>query len=180
MGASENLLVVVLDEHPDPGAVREAVEGHDRAHVRLVAPAHVGPLHWYTTAEDEDRAAAEAEARAEGAVAARAPGVVDVDPSAGEADPVLAVQDALSEFEADRIVVVGEGDEALDASLRRFSIPVERVAAPLPGGGPGELGRSIMSGRSDATPYVVFGGAMLVLGAVVAALLALAALILWL
>jgi len=42
VAASENLLVVVLGEHPDPHAVREAVGGHDRAHVRLVAPAHYG------------------------------------------------------------------------------------------------------------------------------------------
>jgi hypothetical protein len=179
VAASENLLVVVLDEHPDPHAVRDAVEGHDRAHVRLVAPAHVGPLHWYTTDEDDDRAAAETHAQVEGAAASRAPGVVDVDASGGEADPVLAVQDALSEFDADRIVVVGKEDEALDASLRRFSLPVERLAAPVSGGAPNELGRAIMSGRSEATPYAVFGGAMFVLATVVALLLLLAALILW-
>jgi len=179
VAASENLLVVVLGEHPDPHAVREAVRGHDRAHVRLVAPAHVGPLHWYTTDEDDDRATAETRAHVDGAAAARAPGVVAVGASAGEADPVLAVQDALSEFHADRIVVVGKEDEALDASLRRFEIPVERLSDPIPGGGPNELGRAIMSGRSEGTPYAVFGGAMLVLATVVALLLLLAALILW-
>jgi hypothetical protein len=36
-----------------------------------------------------------------------------------------------------------------------------------------------MSGRSEATPYAVFGGAMFVLATVVALLLLLAALILW-
>ena len=41
---------------------------------------------------------------------------------------MLAVQDALSEFAADRIVVLGEEDAALDASLRRFAIPVERLS----------------------------------------------------
>jgi hypothetical protein len=36
-----------------------------------------------------------------------------------------------------------------------------------------------MSGRSDATPYVAIGGAMVVLGVVLAGLLLLAALVLW-
>ena len=65
MAAGENVLVVVLDQHPDPDAVRAAVAGPDRIRVRFVAPAHVGPLHWATTDEDEDRAQAEAQARAE-------------------------------------------------------------------------------------------------------------------
>lgn len=132
VAAGENVLVVVLDQHPDPDAVRAAVAGPDRIRVRLVAPAHVGPLHWATTDEDEDRAQAEAQARAEGATltGAQCPGGRAL---AGEADPVLAVQDALSEFAADRIVVLGEEDAALDASLRRFAIPVERLSEPTPG-----------------------------------------------
>ena len=67
VAAGENVLVVVLDQHPDPDAVRAAVAGPDRIRVRFVAPAHVGPLHWATTDEDEDRAQAEAQARAESA-----------------------------------------------------------------------------------------------------------------
>ena len=65
VAAGENVLVVVLDQHPDPDAVRTAVAVPDRIRVRFVAPAHVGPLHWATTDEDEDRAQAEAQARAE-------------------------------------------------------------------------------------------------------------------
>jgi hypothetical protein len=177
---TENVLVVVLHEQPDLRAVRGALSRGGEARVRLVAPAHVGPLHWYATDEDKERADAEARARVEGAAIARVPEVESVETRAGDADPVLAVADALSEFPADRIVVVGEEDVALDASLRRFAIPVERLAEPVAGGGLHETGRAIMSGRSGATPYVVFGGAMVVLGTVVALLLLLAALILWL
>ena len=36
-----------------------------------------------------------------------------------------------------------------------------------------------MSGRSNATPYAVFGGVMLVLGIVLALLFLIAALVLW-
>ena len=174
--AAEKILVVVLDEHPDLTAVRGALRGAKETTVRLVAPAHSGPLEWYAT--DEDEAHADAEARAvqtERAVAT----VADAEATAGERDPVLAVEDALNDFPADRILVVGEGDAALDASLRRFAIPVEHLGETSPGGELHETGRAIMSGRSGATPYAIFGGAILVLGSVVALLLLLAALILW-
>ena len=172
----ENVLVLVLDEHPDLAAVRRALTGARGTSVRLVAPTHSGGLHWYAT--DEDEAHAEAEARA--AVAGRevAP-VAEVEGAAGERDPVLAVEDALSDFRADRILVVGDEDAAMDASLHRFGLPIEHLGETTPGGGLQETGRAIMSGRSSATPYAVFGGAMLVLATVVALLLLLAALVLW-
>ena len=177
--AAENVLVVVLDEQPDLAAVRAALARGTGTQVRLVAPAHVGPLHWYATDEDEAHAEAEARAAVDGTAVADASAVDSVDASAGEADPVLAIEDALSGFAADRILVVGEKDAALDASLKRFAIPVEHLGRTDPGGGLQETGRAIMSGRSGGTPYAVFGGAMLVLATVVALLLILAALILW-
>jgi hypothetical protein len=176
---AEHILVVVLDELPDLRAVRGTLAGGTNTRVRLLAPAHVRPLHWYATDEDEDRAAAEARAAVEGAAVGRAPNVESVEASAGEADPVLAVEDALSDFPADRILVVGEDDAALDASLCRFAIPVDHLGETSPGGGLNETGRAIMSGRSGGTPYAVFGGAIVVLATVVALLLTLATLILW-
>jgi hypothetical protein len=172
--AAENVLVVLLDEEPDLTAVRGALGGARSASVRLVAPAHSGPLEWYAT--DEDEAHADADARAADAERAIVP---LAEGAAGERDPVVAVEDVLSEFRADRILVVGETDEAMDESLHRFGVPVEHLGAPRRGGGFKETGRAIMSGRSRATPYAVLGGAMLVLGTVVALLLLLAALILW-
>src|SRR5262245_35709 len=45
-----------------------------------------------------------------------------------ELDPVLAVQDALEEFAADEIVVVGaERNGAMESALRRFGLPVTRL-----------------------------------------------------
>ena len=171
----ENVLVLMLDEHPDLGALRDALGGDPGTRVHLVAPTHSGPLHWYATDEDEERAEAEAvAAEAERAIAP----VVDVEAGAGERDPVLAVEDALSDFPADRIVVVGDEDAALDASLRLFAVPVEHLGETSPGGRLHETGRALMSGRSGGTPYAVLGGAVLVLGLVVALLLVLAALIL--
>ncbi len=176
---SEHVLVLVLDEDPDLAAVRDALAAGRETKVRLVAPAHVGALHWYTTDEDEEHA--EADARAAEGERAIAP-VADVEASGGEADPVLAVEDALDEFRADRILVVGDEDTALHESLQRFEIPVERFGGPpqaAPAGELRETGRAIMSGRSNATPYAVFGGVMLALGAVVALGFLIAALVLW-
>lgn len=172
----ENVLVLLLDEDPDLTVVRGALRGAQDTSVRLVAPTHSGALHWYATNEEE--AHAEAEARAADAERAIAP-VADAEGAAGERDPVLAVEDALSEFQADRILVVGEEDAAMDASLHGFGLPVEHLGETTPGGGFRETGRAIMSGRSGGTPYAVFAGAMLVLGTIVALLLLLAALILW-
>jgi len=172
----ENVLVLLLDEDPDLAVVRGALRGAQDTRVRLVAPTRSGALHWYAT--DEDEAHAEAGKRAADAERAIAP-VSDVEAAAGERDPVLAVQDALNEFHADRILVVGDEDAAMDSSLHRFGLPVEHLGETTPGGGFREAGRAIMSGRSGGTPYAVFGGAMLVLATVVALLLLLAALILW-
>ncbi len=176
---SENVLVLMLDEDPDLPAVRDALAARRETTVRLVAPAHVGALHWFTTDEGEDHA--DAAERAEAGKRALAP-VADVEASGGEADPVLAVEDALNEFRADRIVVVGDEDAALHQSLQRFEIPVERLGGQpqaAPAGELRETGRAIMSGRSDATPYAVFGGVMLALGAMVALGFLIAALVLW-
>ena len=172
----ENVLVLVLDEQHELAAVRRELTGARGTSVRLVAPTHSGGLHWYAT--DEDEAHAEAEARAAVAEREIAP-VAEVEGAAGERDPVLAVEDALSDFRADRILVVGDEDAAMDASLHRFGLPIEHLGETTPGGGLQETGRAIMSGRSSATPYAVFGGAMLVLATVVVLLLLLAALILW-
>ena len=56
--------------------------------------------------------------------------------------------------------------------------PVEDFGETAVGGGLHE-GPRILSGRIGATPYAVFGGAMVVLGTIVALLLLLAAFIVW-
>jgi hypothetical protein len=173
----EKVLVLVVGEDPDLGPVDRALDGADRASVRLVAPAHVGPLEWYGS--DEDAAREKARERAEADLRAlRSEG----EAQASGPDPVLAVEDALSDFPADRILVAGPADAALGDALRRFDLPVELLEPPPPATTREELresGRAVMSGRSDATPYVAIGGAMVVLGVVLAGLLLLAALVLW-
>lgn len=82
---------------------------------------------------------------------------------AGELDPVLAVEDALNESRADRMVVLGDADPALERT--------DGSATPR------EAGRAIMSGRSRLTPYAMIVGAALFLLAVAVVVYVLAAII---
>jgi hypothetical protein len=163
------VLALVLGERGHSTALSRYVDDGDFAEVRVVAPAQVDFLHWYAT--DEDEASADAARRAESVGSDVAPLVAEAGAEAGDADPVQAVEDALASFSADEIVVVGErGDEALETSLGRFGLPVRRLgiaSEDRPHGRARELGRGVMSGRSAATPYAVFVGVMLFLGAVV-------------
>jgi len=181
---SRHLLIILLDG-ASRAEIHAAVDPQGDGHLTIyvVAPAHVGPLEWLAT--DEGRAQREAGARvleAEWLLADAG----EVSGDAGEADPVLAVEDALRLFPADEIAVVGRGDldASLLTSLRSFGLPVTWTGLAL---GPATLRsrergivRTLVSGRSMATPFVAFVGSNLgfLLLAVVASLLA--ALVVWL
>jgi hypothetical protein len=177
-------LLVVLFEDASPAELRKAIaeRGDGPPHVRVVAPARAGLLEWLAT--DEDRARAEAEVRAlesEWLLADEA----EIEGDAGDVDPVLAVEDALRNFDADEILLVGGAAEngGLEASLRRFGIPVTRLDQPVSVRSRSrvrEFARGIRSGRSKATPFVLFASVNLTL-LVLAALIALLVFaILWL
>jgi hypothetical protein len=178
------LLLVLLD-----GASRTELEAAIGPYddvpltIHVVVPAHVGPLEWLAT--DETRARSEAGARvleAEWLLADAG----QVGGETGEADPVLAVEDALRRFPADEIVAVGRGDldEPLLQALRSFGIPVTWTGLSLRDAGVRARERaairSLTSGRSMATPFVAFIAANLgfLLLAAVASLVAV--LIVWL
>jgi hypothetical protein len=152
---SRNLLVVVLEPVPDEAIHRAIEKRKDDADVNVlvVAPAmHVGPLQWLTGAEDEARA--EAEELAE--QTARAVDA-EVETEVGDRDPLLAVEDALSEFSADEIVLTGAADDETEVALRRFGIPVERVDGTGAVGTESEtLPREVTRGWSARAPFIVF------------------------
>lgn len=181
--ASRNLLVVVFEDATRP-ELREAIaeRGDGPPHVRVVAPTRAGLLEWLAT--DEDRARSEAEVRAlesEWFLLDEA----EIEGGAGDVDPVLAVEDVLRSFDADEILLVGGAaeDGGLEASLRRFGLPVSRLEQSVPvrrRSRVREFARGIRSGRSKATPFVVFASVNLTL-LVLAALIALVViLIVWL
>jgi hypothetical protein len=109
-----NVLVVEAVEHADE-AVRSRL-GSDVDEIRVVVPVvRQGFLDWLA---NDERAASDAEDEA-ARLADELPRVVDA--GKGEADVMLAIQDALATFDADEIIVaLRPDDEAVFA---------ERVAA---------------------------------------------------
>lgn len=163
---TRHLLVVLLNDAPLT-ELRAAVEerGGQRPEVYVLAPAHVGPLHWLATDEQTERDEA-------GVRALEAEWILSADAvvggEAGEADPALAVEDALRRFPADEILVAGgPSDLGLQGSLQGFGLPVTWIGASSPASGSRSRLRATMrglaSGRSDATPFVAFVGANLAL-----------------
>jgi hypothetical protein len=163
------VLAVVLGEHSHSPDLERYMAETDVAELRVVAPTQVDALHWYAT--DEKEATADADRRVRSVERDVGPQVESVTTEAGDLDPVQAVEDAMASFSPDEIVLVGDrADDALEDSLQRFGLPVRRLGLARldrPRGRARELGRGIMSGRSAATPYAVFLGAMAFLGAVV-------------
>lgn len=176
---SRNLLVVLLNDAP-LSELHDAVEkaaDDGRPRVYVVAPAHVGPLHWLAT--DEQSARDEAGVRAleaEWILADEA----SVGGGAGDADPTLAVEDALRSFKADEILLVGgsAADQRLGESLVPLGVPVTWVGRPSATGRKGRL-RALTSGRSNATPFVAFVTANLALLLIGVAITIAVLLILW-
>jgi hypothetical protein len=127
--------VLLLTAEPiDAEVLRDAVGADEAAdaEVMVVSPAlqDSGLRFWVS---DADAAIARAEDVWTETVERLEEEGVDAAGDTGDADPLLAVQDALATFQADRIVIVThpEGDKALfeeDAASKaseRFGVPVE-------------------------------------------------------
>jgi hypothetical protein len=98
-----------------------SVPAPDATEVVVLVPALASTVESLTGDVDERRAAAERTAAALAAQLPNARGEVGAD------DPVLAVEDALRQFGADEVVVVGAGDGILDAIRERVAVPVSRA-----------------------------------------------------
>jgi hypothetical protein len=130
-------LLVLASDPVGAEDVRRALPGDDDlgdAEVLVVAPAvNESPVRFWMSDSDDAIAQARAtadetagELQAEGARAAA---------TTGESEPLLALQDALAAFPADRVLVfVREGDAAryreddvVGEAERRFGVPVSEV-----------------------------------------------------
>ncbi len=98
----------------------KTVPAPDATEVVVVVPALASRVESLTGDVDDRRAEAERTAAALAAQLPNARGEVGAD------DPVLAVEDALRQFGADEIVVVGE-DGIVDAIRERVAVPVSRA-----------------------------------------------------
>ena len=125
--------VVVLTSEPVSADLLQAALGDDarEAEVMVVAPAlHDSPVRFW--ASDSDEAIGRAQEVQEESVERLEEEGVDAAGDTGESDPLLALQDALTTYEADRIVIFthpGEEqsyreDELVAEAQRRFGVPV--------------------------------------------------------
>ncbi len=133
MRAPDVRVLVLTSEPISADVLREAVgtEVADNAEVLVVAPAlHQTGLRFWMS--DADEAIAKAQDVQEETVERLEEEGVDAAGDTGESEPLLALQDALATFAADRIVIVShpEGERAfaeedVDAARSRFDLPIE-------------------------------------------------------
>ena len=126
-------LLVLAPHAVDAAAVRRALPDEDLgdAEVLVVSPAvqQSGLRFWMS---DADGAIEQAEEASEGTAGALRAEGAQVRATTGESEPLLALQDALATFPADRIIVFrGDEDdyreEHITEARERFGIPVTEV-----------------------------------------------------
>jgi hypothetical protein len=130
-------LLVLATDPVDAEDLRGALNGDDieGAEVLVVSPAvNESPIAFWVS--DSDEAIREAESTAKQTAAALEAGGARARATTGESDPLLALQDALTTFKADRVVVFARGDEeaqryreedVLGEAERRFGVPAVEV-----------------------------------------------------
>jgi hypothetical protein len=129
-------LLVLATDPVDSDRVRAALPEHDLdgAEVLVVSPAvnESAVAFWMS---DSDEAIADAESTAERTAAELRGRGARARATTGESDPLLALQDALATFEADRVVVFVRDEDAaryreddvVGEAERRFGVPVTEV-----------------------------------------------------
>ena len=132
-------LLVLATEPVSADDVRRALPGEEDvegAEVLVVAPAvnESAVAFWVS---DSDEAIAEAESVAERTAAQLRERGATARATTGESEPLLALQDALATYPADRILIVARDDEeraryreenVAEEAQRRFGVPVTELA----------------------------------------------------
>ena len=127
-------ILAVVSEPISGDALRSAIGGDPSdSEVLVVAPALTGKLRWVLA--DPDKAIGRADAVQEETVERLDDEGIDAAGDTGEADPLLAVQDALQTFPADQLVFFThrEGrrnwleEGVVDQARERFDAPVEHL-----------------------------------------------------
>jgi hypothetical protein len=130
-------LLVLATEPVDADRVRGALPGEDLegAEVLVVSPAvnESAVAFWMS---DSDEAIEDAESAAQRTAAALRERGAQARATTGESEPLLALQDALATFPADRVVIFVRDEDAaryreddvIGEAERRFGVPVTEVA----------------------------------------------------
>jgi hypothetical protein len=127
-------LLVLTDDPSADSNLHEALEeiaAGEELEVRVVAPIRPeSTLDLVTGDLDDAKAGAQERAESTAKESKEAEVVTRADATVGDADQLLALGDALAEFEADRIVLVDPDDEGLAAAAReRFGLQVTELSA---------------------------------------------------
>ncbi|MBA2637917.1 MAG: hypothetical protein H0U79_06820 [Solirubrobacterales bacterium] len=133
------MLILVLAAEPvDAELLRRAIgEEIDGAEVLVIAPAvNESALAFWVS--DSDEAIADAQERLDVTLASLREAGITARGATGESEPLVALQDALATYAADRIVVVVREsdatryreDDVIGEAQRRFGVPVVGVDAP--------------------------------------------------
>jgi hypothetical protein len=129
-------LLVLATDPVDASDLRSALDGEDLdgAEVLVVSPAvNESALAFWVSDSDEAILDAESTARTTAEALSRAGARTRA--QAGESEPLLALQDALTTFPADRVVIFTREDESsryreedvVGEARRRFGVPVTGV-----------------------------------------------------
>jgi hypothetical protein len=130
-------LLVLATDPVSADDIRGALPDDDleRAEVLVVSPAvNSSPVAFWMS--DSDEAIAEAESAAEATATSLRERGARARATTGESEPLLALQDALATYPADRVLVVARADESaryreddvLGEAERRFGLPVTEIA----------------------------------------------------
>jgi glycine/D-amino acid oxidase-like deaminating enzyme len=129
-------LLVLATDPVDADHVRRALPDDelDGAEVLVVSPAvnESAVAFWMS---DSDEAIAEAQSAAEATAAQLRERGANARATTGESEPLLALQDALATYPADRVVVFVRGEDSeryregdvIGEAQRRFGVPVTEV-----------------------------------------------------
>jgi len=130
---AENLRLLVVTDDPDgagvESAIAEAAEGRE-IELKVVAPIRPeSGLDLFTGEVDDSIAAAEERAESSASSGEGAPEVARAETEVGDADQLLAIEDALASFDADRIVLVDPDGDLQREAREKFAVPVVAVEA---------------------------------------------------
>jgi hypothetical protein len=132
-------LLVLATDPVDAHAVRQALPGEDLegAEVLVVSPAIASSAASFWMSDSDDARAEAESVAARTAAALRESEAGRVHATTGESEPLLALQDALATYPADRVLIFARGGEEraryreedlFGEAERRFGVPVTEVS----------------------------------------------------
>lgn len=127
-------LLIITDDPAAETKLHDSLEdiaGGEELEVKVVAPLRPpSTLDLFTGDIDDAAAGAQERADETAAQSAGAAPVATTQADVGDADQLLAIGDALAEFEAEHVVLVDPDDEELAAAVReRHGLPVTELSA---------------------------------------------------